>query len=73
MIVICNDGIVITSSRWQVPEKVKEKGIGLINMINIVHSFGGSFSIESKWGEGTIINIVIPNNPLLEKSEVHVL
>ncbi|WP_423800228.1 sensor histidine kinase [Neobacillus sp. SAB-20_R2A] len=39
----------------------REKGIGLINMRNIVSSFTGTISINGINGEGTEIHIEIPN------------
>ena len=68
-VIICDDGIGIASSQ----RHKQEKGIGLANMKHIVQSFGGSFSIEGRKQKGTTIHIVLPNNLILEKSEVHVL
>jgi two-component system, NarL family, sensor histidine kinase LiaS len=48
----------------------REKGIGLINMRNIVSSFTGIISINGKSGEGTEIQIEIPNIHVRESQEV---
>ena len=41
-------------------DKLKKKGIGLINMESRVESLGGDFTIKSSLGSGTEIKITIP-------------
>jgi signal transduction histidine kinase len=48
----------------------KDKGIGLINMQNIVSAFSGTFSIQGISGFGTEIQIEIPTIKMLKKQEV---
>ncbi|MEH7252631.1 ATP-binding protein [Neobacillus niacini] len=48
----------------------REKGIGLLNMRNIVSSFTGTISINGIMGEGTEIHIEIPNISVSESQEV---
>lgn len=49
---------------------IKDKGIGLINMQNIVSSFSGTFSIKANIGFGTEIQMEIPNIKMIQKQEV---
>lgn len=64
---IHDDGIGIHSHD---EKSIKDKGIGLINMQNIVSSFSGSFSIQGNSGFGTEIQIEIPTIKMLKKLEV---
>ncbi|WP_190284727.1 sensor histidine kinase [Bacillus sp. S3] len=48
----------------------REKGIGLLNMKNIVSSFDGNFTIEGIQGKGTEVKIDIPVVKMLRKQEV---
>jgi len=41
--------------------RTENTGLGLINMKNIVQSFGGRFILDSKSGRGTAIRVEIPD------------
>ena len=64
---IHDDGIGIHSHD---EKDINDKGIGLINMQNIVSSFSGSLSIQGISGFGTEIQIEIPTIKMLKKQEV---
>jgi len=50
---------------------MKEHGIGLSNMQNIVHSLGGIFEIGAPYKMGTTIQINIPQVTMQKKQEVY--
>lgn len=50
---------------------MKEHGIGLSNMQNIVHSLGGIFEIGTPYKMGTTIQINIPQVKMQKKQEVY--
>lgn len=50
---------------------MKEHGIGLSNMQNIVHSLGGIFEIGTPYKMGTTIQINIPQEKMQKKQEVY--
>ena len=45
---------------FELPENGKPTGLGLINMNNRAQLLNGNFTIRSKEGEGTIVNLQIP-------------
>ncbi|QUG40577.1 hypothetical protein KD050_14895 [Psychrobacillus sp. INOP01] len=49
---------------------MKEQGIGISNMQNIVHSLGGTFEIGTPYKMGTTIQIDIPHIKMHKKQEV---
>ncbi|MDR7239075.1 sensor histidine kinase [Neobacillus drentensis] len=66
-LVIQDDGVGIHST---IDANKKEKGIGLLNMKNIVGSFAGTISIDGIPGVGTGIQIGIPKLKIQETQEV---
>ncbi len=54
-LIIHDNGIGFAANK----KKPKEKGIGMVNMKNIVHSFGGHFTVASNKKDGTMIRIHI--------------
>lgn len=67
VLIIQDDGIGIDST---FEGNKKEKGIGLVNMKNIVGSFAGTLSIKGITGAGTGIQIEIPALKMQEAQEV---
>ncbi|MEK5067051.1 sensor histidine kinase [Sporosarcina sp. FSL K6-1508] len=67
VLIIRDDGIGFNLDDYT---NKKEKGIGFINIKNIVSSFVGTFSIAGLNGLGTEIQIEIPNIKMLKKEEV---
>lgn len=58
-LIIQDNGIGIVTDK--VEKESNGKGIGLINIKNIVYSFGGTFSIKSNKSKGTVLAVSIPN------------
>ena len=48
----------------------EEKGLGLLNMKSMVHSFAGTFSINGIREAGTILEVEIPNRNMLKLEKV---
>lgn len=65
-LVIKDNGIGIQTKT----RSMKEQGIGLSNMQNIVHSLGGTFEIGTPYKMGTTIQIDIPHIKSHKKQEV---
>ena len=65
-LVIKDNGIGIQTKT----SAVKEKGIGLSNMQNIVHSMGGTLEIGTPYKMGTTIQVEVPQVKMHKKQEV---
>lgn len=64
--------IIVDNGKGFDINKVREsntKGLGIQNLYQITESLQGTIRIESKLGSGTKIEVVVPNNALIDKGK----